>query len=180
MKASLSRSVAISAVTNEIATRRVLVAGVGYRNLRDLSVGPLAIDRFGSSNQAIDVEDLSYGPIDVLFLLQRRQPYAAAIFIAAVQRGREPGAVTQTRWTAPVTTAEALQERVAEAVTGVISIDNLLQICAHFRALPADVTLIEIEPSDEGWGEALSADGEKALDAAVAMARLEAARVLGS
>lgn len=169
---------AISEVHPQVATRRVLVAGVGYRNLRDLSVGPLAIERLGPSTEAIDVEDLSYGPIDVLFLLQRRQPYAAAIFIAAVRRGREPGTVTRTPWRPPVTTTEALQERVAEAITGVISIDNLLQICAHFRALPADVTLIEIEPFDEGWGEALSADGEKALDAAVTLARLEAARVL--
>ncbi len=175
---SHSQSVATNRVTPEVAVRRVLVAGVGYRNLRDLSLGPLAIERFGASTDSTDVEDLSYGPIDVLFLLQRRQPYAAAIFIAAVHRGRRPGTVTRTSWTAPATTTDALQERVAEAVTGVISLDNLLAICAHFRALPTDVTLIEIEPSDDGWGDVLSVNGQNALDGAVAMARLEVARVL--
>lgn len=164
----------------EVTTRRVLVAGVGYRNLRDLSAGPLAVERFGPSGDAVDVEDLSYGPIDVLFLLQRREPYAAAVFIAAVHRGRAPGTVTRSRWTAPATTTEALQERVAEAVTGVISIDNLLEICAHFRALPDDVTLIEIEPADDTWGETLSADGQRALDAALGLARLEVQRVLAA
>ena len=169
---------ATSAPTPEVATRRVLVAGVGYRNLRDLSAGPLAVERFGPSTDAVDVEDLSYGPIDVLFLLQRREPYAAAIFIAAVHRSRTPGTVTRSRWNAPATTTGALQERVAEAVTGVISIDNLLEICAHFGALPAEVVLIEIEPIDDGWGDELSLDGQIALESAVALARLEVRRVL--
>ena len=163
-----------------VATRRVLVAGVGYRNLRDLSVGPLAIERFGPSTETIDVEDLSYGPIDVLFMLQRREPYAATIFIAAVHRDRPPGTVTRSRWMFPEIAPDALQERVAEAVTGVISVDNLLHICGHFGALPADVTVIEIEPTDDGWGEELSTEGQRALDSAVALARLEVARVLES
>lgn len=161
-------------------TPRVLVAGVGYRNLRDLSVGPLAVERFGPPTETVDVEDLSYGPIDVLFLLQRREPYAAAVFIAAVHRGRAPGTVTASRWTAPATTSEALQERVAEAVTGVISVDNLLEICAHFRALPDDVTLIETEPADDTWGETLSADGQRALDTAIALAHREVKRVFAA
>lgn len=176
-KASRSRSVATSQVETQVATRRVLVAGVGYRNLRDLSLGPLVIERFGASAPGVDLEDLSYGPIDVLFLLQRRPAYAAAVFVAAVHRGRTPGTVARTTWRPQPMTTEALQERVAEAVTGVISIDNLLAICAHFKALPDDVVLIEIEPADEEWGEELSLAGRRALDAAIALARVEAARV---
>ena len=171
-----------SPLTPDVAlgTPRVLVAGVGYRNLRDLSVGPLAIERFGPSTERVDVEDLSYGPIDVLFLLQRRPPYASAIFIAAAHRGRPAGTVTRTRWSAPATTTDALQERVAEGVTGVISIDNLLEICAYFKALPDDVVLIEVEPADDIWGEQLSSAGEQALEAALALARLEVTRALAA
>ena len=171
---------AISVARSGVATRRVLVAGVGYRNLRDLSLGPLAIERFGRSSEAVDVEDLSYGPIDVLFMLQARQPYAAAVFVTAVHRGRAPGTVTRSRWAPSDIAPAALQERVAEAVTGVISLDNLLHICAHFGALPADVTLLEIEPLDDTWGEELSLEGRSALDSVVALARAEVARVIAT
>ena len=169
---------ATSAAPASAATRRVLVGGVGYRNLRDLSLGPLAIERLGAGSASVDVEDLSYGPIDVLFMLQQREPYAGVVLIAAGHRGREPGTVTCGRWSPPAETAEALQERVAEAVTGVISVDNLLGICAHFGALPADVTLIEIEPLDDTWGEEVSPAGRESLDRAVRLARAEAERVL--
>lgn len=171
---------AISSVHPEVATRRVLVAGVGYRNLRDLSVGPLAVERLGPSTDAVDIEDLSYGPVDVLFMLQGRQRYAAAIFVVGVHRGRQPGVVTRTSWRAPETTTEALQGRVAEALTGVISIDNLLEICAYFKALPPEVVLIEVEPAEDTWGEQLSAEGVSALASALALTRLEIARVLAS
>jgi hypothetical protein len=45
---------------------------------------------------------------------------------------------------------------VAEAVTGVISLDNLLGGVGFFNALPPDVRVLEVEPEDEGWGEGLS------------------------
>ncbi len=159
-------------------TGRILVGGVGYRNLRDLSAGPLLTERIGAVDDLVDVEDLSYGPIDVLFALQRREPYRAAILVTAVSRGREAGTVTRTTWDAPAISAEALQERVAEAVTGVISLENLLYICGHFAALPERVVVIEIEPAEEEWGEALSATGQEAMDATIALVHLEIAELL--
>ena len=159
-------------------TGRILVGGVGYRNLRDLSAGPLLTERIGAVDGLVEVEDLSYGPIDVLFALQKREPYRAAILVTAVARGREAGTVTRTTWDAPAISAEALQERVAEAVTGVISLENLLYICGHFGALPERVVVIEIEPAEEEWGEALSAAGQTAMDSAIALVHLEIAELL--
>lgn len=160
-------------------TGRVLVGGVGYRNLRDQSAGPLVIERLGASlGDRVDVEDLSYGPIDVLFAFQRREPYRAAIFVTAVPRGRTPGAVTRRIWDGPAIPDEDLQERVAEAVTGVISLDNLLHICAYFKALPPRVVVVEIEPLELEWGEALSPEGARAVDAALALIRDELAGLL--
>ena len=138
------------------AGSRVLVGGVGYANLRDHSAGPLLLEWLGPLGERVDVEDLSYSPIDVLFLLQRREPYRGVVLTAAVARGDAPGTVRIRRWTPPLETAEGLQERVAEAVTGVISLDNLLHICAHFGALPTDVVTVEIEPAEEGWGPGTS------------------------
>ena len=185
-----------------VGAGRVLVAGVGYQNLRDLSAGLAVLERLqtpegprrperpeapdrggrgrpgGRLDERVDVEDLSYGPIDVLFLLQRRAPYAAAVFVTGAARGRPPGSVHRARWDAAPLPTDALQERVAEAVTGVISLDNLLYICGHFGALPADCTVIEIEPADEGWGEGLSPAGARGVEEAAALVRSEVMRVL--
>ncbi len=66
-----------------------------------------------------------------------------------------------------------IQERVAEAVTGVISLENLLVICAHFAALPPEVTVIEIAPGDDGWGDEFSPPVAGAIAQVVARLRDE-------
>ena len=45
---------------------------------------------------------------------------------------------------------------MSEAVTGVISLDNLLIVCGALGGLPDDVRVVEVEPADEGWGEGFS------------------------
>ena len=53
--------------------------------------------------------------------------------------------------------------RVAEAVTGVISLDNLLIIATYFGKLPREVIVIEVEAVDEGWGEGFTPHVEAAI-----------------
>jgi hydrogenase maturation protease len=144
---------------------RILVAGVGYTCLSDLSVGPLLIERLQRQEWAagVVVEDLSYGPIDVLFRLQASPPFRAAIFATAVHRGRPPGSVHRAVWAEPALPPDELQSRIAEAVTGVISLDNLLHILRHFGALPAEVVVLEVEPLSETWGLDLTAPVQAAL-----------------
>lgn len=156
----------------------MLVAGVGYQHLRDLSAGLHVLERLDGLDARVDREDLSYGPIDVLFLLQRRPRYAAGVFVTGTKRGRTPGAVEERRWDFPTLSADALQERIGEALSGVISLDNLLHICGHFGALPEEVTVIEVEPADDGWGEGLSDLGAQAVATAARLARDAAMRPL--
>ena len=172
-----------SGTTTPVGTGRVLVAGVGYQNLRDLSAGLLVLEqleRLGPMGDRVDIEDLSYGPVDVLFLLQRRAPYAAAVFVTGTKRDRPPGTVERRTWEFPAIAAEALQDRVVEGVTGVISLDNLLHICGHFGALPPVVTIVEVEPADEGWGEGTSDLGSRAIDEAATLVRSEVVRLLSA
>ena len=148
--------------------RRVLVGGVGYTNLRDRSFGPLLIERLQTRSWPDDVviEDVSYGPIDVLFRLQAEPGgYRQCVFVGAIARGRTPGTVTKYRWQATASSVDDLQGRIAEAVTGVVSLENLLHILAHFGALPEKSTVIEVEPeAEEGWGPELSEAANAALD----------------
>jgi hypothetical protein len=126
------------------------------------------------------VEDVSYGPIDVLFKLQDEPGgFRLGIFVGAVARGRLEGTVEQYRWQVPTPSVDELQERVAEAVTGVVSLENLLLILGHFGALPSRTVVIEVEPeAEEGWGPDLSAPARIALNrvAALILDEVESAR----
>lgn len=160
---------------------RALIGGVGYTNLRDGSAGPVLVERLaGTLGPDVDVEDLSYSPIDVMFLLQGRPRYARAVFVGAVSRGSPPGTVRVGRWEPEPEPDAAVQERVAEAVSGVISLENVLRITRHFGALPDEVTVIEIEPEDESWGEGLTPTMERALGEVATLLRGEPAEVAGA
>jgi hydrogenase maturation protease len=152
-------------VGSEESTPRILIAGVGYRNLRDMSLGPVLMDRLGHEvwPHGVEVEDLSYGPIEVMHSLDARGPYDRIIFVAGVCRDRQPGGIYCYRWEHRLPDVEEVQARVAEAVTGVISLDNLLIIATYFGKLPRDVVVIEVEAADEGWGEGFSLCMEAAI-----------------
>lgn len=142
---------------------RVLIAGVGYRNLRDFSVGPLMVDRLEGHRFAgdVSVEDLSFGPIAVVQRLEDDSPerrFSLGIFVAGVPRppSREPGAISCYRWDGVLPGDEEIQRAVTEAVTGVIALDNTLTVCGHFRVLPANVVILEIEPLIHEFGDEFS------------------------
>jgi hydrogenase maturation protease len=143
---------------------RVLVGGLGYRNLRDGSVGPWVADALaGEASDGVEVEDVSYHPVGLSQNLQERPPYDRVVLVAAVSRGRVPGTVTSYRWDGVLPDRDGIQARVSEAVTGVISLDNTLIVCGALGGLPDDVRVVEVEPEDEGWGEGFSATVESRL-----------------
>jgi len=149
---------------------RVIVAGVGYRNLRDHSVGVAVADRLLGRAWPGDVavEDLSYNPIAVMQRLDDEPPdrrFERAIVVGAVERGdRPPGTVTAYRWDRVLPADEEIHRAVTEAVTGVIALDNTLVVTSHFGALPEDVVVVEVEPDVQEFGETFSDAVAPAVD----------------
>jgi hydrogenase maturation protease len=143
---------------------RVLVGGVGYRFLRDESVGPWVADELAArADGEIDVEDVSYHPVGLVHNLQERDPYDRLVLVGAVRRGRPAGAIEAYRWSRKLPPREEIQERVSEAVTGVISLENVLIVGEALGGLPSDVRVVEMEPGEERWGEGFSAEVEARL-----------------
>ena len=148
-----------AAEANTRQTTRVLIAGVGYRNLRDMSIGPVLIDQLAAVPwpPGVDVEDLSYGPVAVVHSLREATPpYGRLVVVAGVQRSYTPGTVSCYRWDGQLPGPVEIQARIEEALTGVIDLDNLLIVAKHFDALPNEVIVVEIQPEDTEWGEAFS------------------------
>lgn len=143
---------------------RVLVAGVGYRFLRDGSLGPYMADTLAPrAGNGIEVEDLGYHPIGFKQNLDERPPYDRIIFVAGVARGRAPATVETYSWDHALPSKEEIQDRVSEAVTGIISLDNLLIVTEALGTLPDDIRVVEAEPADENWGEGFSPELEAKL-----------------
>jgi hydrogenase maturation protease len=141
---------------------RVIVAGVGYRNLRDHSLGVEVTDRLQTTPWAPDivVEDLSYNPIAVGQRLEDEptaERFQRAVVVAAVERrGRPPGTVAAYRWDGVLPADEDIQRAVTEAVTGVIALDNTLVLTRYFGALPEEVVVVEVEPAVHEFGDTFS------------------------
>ena len=140
---------------------RVIVGGVGYRNLRDHSVGVEISDRLAlrAWPAGVVVEDLSYNPIAVVQRLEDEPPdhaFERALLVGAVSRGRPPATVTVYRWDGRLPADEEIQRAVTEAITGVISLDNTLVVAGHFGAWPSEVVVVEVEPLAHEFGDAFS------------------------
>lgn len=156
------------------AAAQVLIAGVGYPFLRDLSVGPVLVPELQREEwpPGVEVDDWSFNPIAIVQRLEARPtPYDRIVLFAAVERGREPGRVSWYRWPGNLPDPDEIQQRVGEAVMGIISLDNLLIVGRHFGAFPDDIVVVEIEPEDTGWGPGFTPRIEAALGDAIAAVR---------
>lgn len=154
-----------------------LVAGVGYSHLRDLSFGVELVARLRPMAWPADVrvEDFGYGPIAILHWFEAApgRRFDRAIFVGAVERHRAPGTLVMYDWLPRPLDPDEVQARIAEAVTGVIGLDNLLVIAQHFDILPQRTTVVEIEPADQEFGLGLSPLGEERMAEVIAWLRRE-------
>ncbi len=135
---------------------KVLIAGVGHPNLKDLSFGQVLLPFLEKQKWAkeFDLENLSFGAIAVLQWFQDHPgKYDRVIFVSAAEReGRTPGTLDIFKWDFAPLDEEVVQECVAESVTGIISLDNLMQILQFFKVLPPEVFVLDLEPIDSEIG----------------------------
>jgi hydrogenase maturation protease len=136
---------------------RVLVAGVGYRFLRDNALGIYITDTLApQATNGVEFEDLGYHPVGFTQNLDERPDYDRIVFVGAVDRQREPGTITAYRYDHVLPDVAEINERVADSVTGSISLDNLIVVSEAFKSLPEDVWVVEVQPADETWGDGFS------------------------
>ncbi len=139
-----------------------LIGAIGYRNLRDHSAAFEVLDRLAAGGVGADVvlEDVSYNPIAVVQWLESLDEdarFSRVVLVSGITRAsRAPGEVTIRQWDHILPSNDLIQQAVSEAVTGIISLDNTLIIAEYFKALPAAVTIVEIEPVDHAFGSELS------------------------
>ena len=157
----------------------VLVSGIGYSNLRDMSFGRVLLNDLAAMEWPahVRVEDLNFGPVMILQWLEESPvKYEKLVLVNAAKRGRAPGTLEVYRWHGQLPDKAEIQARVEEAVTGVIDMENMLVVCKHFGELPDEVVVVEVEPEVEAWGQEFSPCVAARVGEAIEAVRREALR----
>lgn len=151
---------------------RTLIGVIAYRTLRDHSAPFIVASRLEARANigGAVIEDVSYNPIAVIQWLQEQPAetrFTRAVLVSALERaGREPGTVEAYRWDGLLPPEDLVQQAIADAVTGIIAIENTVIAAGYFKALPPEVAIVEIEPRDHAFGFELSGAVAAAIDPA--------------
>ena len=142
----------------------------------DLDLGRVAVERLLHEDLGPDVavEEFSYGAVAVAQRLEELSP-ELLVLVGAKARGREPGSVERREvQPLPRPTAE-MQAAVADAVTGYIDFDLVLDVAHGLGALPRRVVAVDVEPASVEPAERLSPQAEAGLARALELVRSEVA-----
>lgn len=150
----------------------VLIGIVGYSPVIDsYPLGPKLMDELKArleNRHDIAVENMTWSPIHVV---QRFQDQGAirprrVVLIGAAAVSVAPGRVRGFRWTGGNVSGAAMQERIYEAVTGVVDLENTLIIGTHFKVWPDEIYSVEVDLPADTFGNMVIADSfrEQASD----------------
>ena len=155
---------------------RVVIGIVGYYAfIRGYPLGPELMARLQSEPwpDGVDIREMNWGPIAIVQDFQSASGTPErVVLVGAVDRNLEHGTVTCRRWSGAALETAEVQRRVFEAVTGVISLDNLLVIGAHFGIWPRQLITVEAQLSENSLSDLLLTE----IDAGGASAK---GRVIG-
>jgi hypothetical protein len=153
---------------------RVVIGGVAHLYQGDLDLGRLAVERLQHEDLGADVavEEFSYGAVAVSQRLEELKP-ELLVLVGAKARGREPATVERRELQPLPRAPEAVQGSVADAVTGYIDIDLVLDVAHGLGALPPRVVTVEVEPARTEPSERLSPQADVALARALELVRDE-------
>lgn len=157
---------------------RVIVGIVGYYGfVRGYPLGPELMERLQSLPWPRDAEirEMNWGPVAIVqdFQDSADKP-ERVVLVGALDRGLAEGSVSCRRWAGGTLDAAAVQRRMFEAVTGIISLDNLLVIGAYFGIWPVDTYTVELQWPASGLGDLVLQEAARSPGAVVGEAPLDA------
>ena len=163
-----------AAPTDRASRTRLVVGGVGHLYQGDLDLGRVAVERLAHDDlgAGVTVEEFSYGAVAVAQRLEELRP-DVLVLVGAVGRGREPGTVERREVAALPRDPLEIHGAIADAVTGYIDLDLVVEVAHGLGALPPRTVTIEVEPARTEPSEQLSPQAEAALAQAVELIRSE-------
>ena len=137
--------------------KKIFIGTVGYHNLSNHSIGSALMPQLQKMIwvPGVDVDELNWGPIAIVQKFQSfSTAYDCVILLSAIERpDRKIGDITVFKWMGKLPDEEMIQRCIGDAVTGVISVENLLIIGEYFKIWPKETFFVDVEPGPEEAGE---------------------------
>ncbi len=137
--------------------KKVFIGTVGYHNLCNHSIGSKLLPQLQQMNWAsgVEIDEFNWGPIAIVQKFQSfPTAYDRVILLSAIERpGRRIGDISIFKWEGRLPDEEMIQRCIGDAVTGVISVENLLIIGEYFKIWPGETFFVDVEPGPEQAGE---------------------------
>ncbi len=135
----------------------VLIGIVGYYGfVRGYPLGPELMERLTARRwpEGVEIREMNWGPVAIVQDLQALPAKPdRVVLIGALDRGLREGSVSCRQWRGGSLDPAAVQRRMFEAVTGVISLDNLLVIGTQFGIWPARTFTVELQWPESGFSD---------------------------
>jgi len=114
----------------------------------------------------ISVENFTWSPVHIVQRFENNEMPRPdrIVLVGAAAVTRKPGAVEAYRWTGGSAPELAVQDRVYEAVTGIVDLENTLMIGEYFKAWPKDCFTVEADFQPDAFGRLVIADSEGWVD----------------
>lgn len=143
-----------------------LIGIVGYSAILDsYPLGPplmAGLETALADAVHVSVENFTWSPVHIVQRFQNDEMPRPdrLVLIGLSATSRRPGDVQACQWRGGEASELAVQERVYEAVTGIVDLENTLMIGEYFKAWPKECFTVEADMQGNTFGRLVMADSE--------------------
>ena len=153
-------------MVDSVESPSTLIGIVGYSAILDsYPLGPglmagLEAELADAAN--ITVENFTWSPVHIVQRFENHEMPRPdrLVLIGLCAISQTPGRVRTCRWRGGAASEQTVQERVYEAVTGIVDLENTLMIGEYFKAWPTECFTVEADMQANTFGRLVMADNE--------------------
>lgn len=145
----------------------VMVGIVGYSAVvESYPLGPKLLEEleeiFGDDPNVL-LENFTWSPVHIVQRLQGGEMTRPdrIVLVGLAAGSIRPGTVTAHRWIGGTQPEVKVQERIYEAVTGIVDLENTLMIGSYFKVWPDECLTVEADLAPDTFGRLVMAENKK-------------------
>ena len=145
----------------------VMVGIVGYSAVvESYPLGPKLLDEleeiFGDDPNVL-LENFTWSPVHIVQRLQGGEMTRPdrIVLVGLAAGSIKPGTVAVHRWIGGTQPEVKVQERIYEAVTGIVDLENTLMIGSYFKVWPDECLTVEADLAPDTFGRLVMAENKK-------------------